>query len=118
MSDHPSITDPDKSLEPLQAAEPEFISVKIVYALPAKQYIKELTLNTGATVQEAIDLSALTNELEGLVVDPKMVGIFGNKVPVTQVLQDGDRVEIYRPLIADPKEVRRQRAIRQAQSDQ
>lgn len=118
MSDSPAKASAEKPLEQLHVDVVDSISVKVVFALPEKQYIKELTLNAGATVQEAIELSALTEELEGLIVDPKMVGIFGNKVPVSQVLQDGDRVEIYRPLIADPKEVRRQRAIRQAQSDQ
>jgi putative ubiquitin-RnfH superfamily antitoxin RatB of RatAB toxin-antitoxin module len=96
----------------------ELLSVKVVFALPEKQHVKSLTLRFGATVQDAIDKSAITDEIEGLTIDPKMVGIFGTKVPLTQVLQQGDRVEIYRPLIADPKEVRRERAIRQAQSDQ
>ena len=98
-------------------ADVELVSVTVVFALPEKQYVKALTLRCGATVQDAIDKSAISSEVEGLKVDAKMVGIFGSKVPLDQVLQQGDRVEIYRPLIADPKEVRRQRAIRQAQTD-
>ena len=117
MSDSASTNVSEENLEQVRVDTPESIVVKVVYALPSKQYIKELTLDAGATVQLAIELSALADELEGLVVDPKMVGIFGSKVPISQVLQDGDRVEIYRPLIADPKEVRRQRAIRQAKSE-
>lgn len=118
MSDSPQKVAPKNTPDQSHVDEGESISVKVVYALPDKQFIKELTLNTGATVQEAIELSALTDELEGLLIDPKMVGIFGSKVPMSQVLQESDRVEIYRPLTADPKEVRRQRAIRQAQSEQ
>ena len=94
------------------------ISIRVVFALPEKQYVKDLLLPSTATVQYAIDASALTDEIDGLMIDPKMVGIFGAKVPLDQVLQAGDRVEIYRPLIADPKEARRQRAVRQAQPDQ
>ena len=116
MSGAPVNAVSEADLEPA-AVNGDSISVKVVYALPEIQYVKDLKLAAGATVEEAIDLSALTDQLAGLQVDPKMVGIFGSKVPMSQVLQDGDRVEIYRPLIADPKEVRRQRAIRQAKSE-
>ncbi len=53
---------------------------------------------------------------DGFEVDLANVGIFGNKVSPEQVLRDGDRVEIYRPLLADPKEVRRQRALDQSKT--
>ena len=66
------------------------------------------------TVGEAIERSGLAAEFPDLVVDPRAVGIFGRKVPLDHVLQPGDRVEIYRPLIADPREARRQRASKPA----
>lgn len=92
------------------------ISVKVVFAVPDKQVIKEVEVAKGVTVRDVIAQSGIVDKVEGLVVDPKMVGIFGAKVSMDQCVEDGDRVEIYRPLIADPKEVRRQRAKRQAKA--
>lgn len=86
------------------------IRVEVVYALPETQSLVELRLSTPCTVAEAIERSGLRETFPGMTVDPAAVGIFGQKTPMNQELQDGDRVEIYRPLIADPKEVRRQRA--------
>jgi putative ubiquitin-RnfH superfamily antitoxin RatB of RatAB toxin-antitoxin module len=86
------------------------IRVEVAYATPGKQCIIELEVPAGCTVGEAIGRSGIDAVFPGLRVDPKAVGIFSRKVNMDQVLRDGDRVEIYRPLIADPKEVRRQRA--------
>ena len=93
------------------------MKVKVVAAMPQKQVVKDITLARGATVRDAIEQSGITRVFNGLVIDPEMVGIFGTKVSMDQQVQDGDRVEIYRPLIADPKETRRQRAIRQAEAN-
>lgn len=112
------IADVDAEVEAGASGDKGQITVRVVFALPEKQYVKDLSLTAGASVQDAIDASGLVDKIEGLVIDPKMVGIFGAKVPLDQALQAGDRVEIYRPLIADPKEARRQRAVRQAQPDQ
>jgi len=112
------IADVDAEVEAGASGDKGQITVRVVFALPEKQYVKDLSLTAGASVQDAIDASGLVDKIEDLVVDPKMVGIFGAKVPLVQVLKNGDRVEIYRPLIADPKEARRQRAVRQAQSDE
>lgn len=112
------IADVDAEVEAGASGDKGQITVRVVFALPEKQYVKDLSLTAGASVQDAIDASGLVDKIEGLVSDPKMVGIFGAKVPLDQALQAGDRVEIYRPLIADPKEARRQRAVRQAQPDQ
>lgn len=92
------------------------MSVKVVVAMPDKQVVKELGVLKGATVSDVIEQSGIVEKCKDLVVDPNMVGIFGVKVSMDQCVEDGDRVEIYRPLIADPKEVRRQRAIRQAKA--
>ena len=92
------------------------ISVKVVAAFQHKQVVRDITLEKGSKVQDAIEQSDIATAFDELMIDPKMVGVFGTKVSMQQELQDGDRVEIYRPLIADPKEVRRQRAVRQAKA--
>lgn len=86
------------------------ITVEVAYATPQRQVLKSLQLATGSTVRSAIKSSAILDDFPGLEVDPKRVGIFGRKVSLDHVLREGDRVEIYRPLIADPKEARRRRA--------
>ena len=90
----------------------ESINVEVAYALPEKQIIRAVNVDAGTTIGAAIVQSGIMMdfpELEFELEDAK-VGIFGKAVAMTTVLSDGDRVEIYRPLIADPKEVRRQRA--------
>jgi putative ubiquitin-RnfH superfamily antitoxin RatB of RatAB toxin-antitoxin module len=93
------------------------IHIEVVLAMPDQQELLALDIASGSTVAEAIEQSALIDSFDGVELDLSMVGIFGHKVSAEQVLRDGDRVEIYRPLIADPKEVRRQRAIKQAEID-
>ncbi len=90
------------------------ISVEVVFALPERQELVSLKLAQGSTVADAIERSGLAKCFDDFEVDPSRVGIFSRKVAPEQVLRDGDRVEIYRPLLADPKEVRRQRALLQA----
>ena len=92
------------------------ISVEVVLAMPGRQELVALEIAEGATLADAIAASGLPEIFEGFEVDPSMVGIFSEKASLDQVLRDGDRVEIYRPLIADPKEVRRQRARLQAKT--
>ena len=91
--------------------------VEVAYATPERQLLLSLKVMPGCTVAEAIDRSGVRDEFPGLVVDPAAVGIFSKKVPLSHVLRAGDRVEIYRPLIADPKEARRQRAAEKKQKD-
>ena len=86
------------------------IRVEVAYATPERQLVLPLDVPRGCTVGEAIERSAIREEFPGLAVNFDAVGIFGRKAPAGQVLQPGDRVEIYRPLIADPKEARRKRA--------
>jgi putative ubiquitin-RnfH superfamily antitoxin RatB of RatAB toxin-antitoxin module len=86
------------------------IWVEVAYALPERQKLLRLEVPAGATVAEAIEISGIRNDFEGLEIDPAAVGIFSRKVPMDRMLREGDRVEIYRPLIADPKEARRRRA--------
>lgn len=90
------------------------ITVEIVYALPEKQYLRSVTLEEGATVEQAIKASGLLSLRKDIDLSNNKVGIFSRPVKLGDAVQDGDRVEIYRPLIADPKEMRRQRAERSA----
>ena len=89
----------------------ETISVEVVYALAERQEVVRLKLHEGATVQQAIDASGLLQKHPELVPGKvNKVGVYAKLVKLDASLRDRDRVEIYRPLIADPKEVRRKRA--------
>ncbi|MGP1718430.1 MAG: RnfH family protein [Methylophilus sp.] len=86
------------------------ITVEVAYALPQKQVIISLTVQSGTTALQAILQSGLLLDFPELSVEHCKIGIFGKVVNRDAVLQALDRVEIYRPLIADPKQARRLRA--------
>jgi hypothetical protein len=86
------------------------INVEVAYALPEKQRILPVNVEAGTTIGGAIVQSGIMMEFPEMDLENSQVGIFGKLSKMETVLQDGDRVEIYRPLIADPKEVRRKRA--------
>ncbi|MCS6786112.1 MAG: RnfH family protein [Thiobacillaceae bacterium] len=87
------------------------IRVEVVYARPDRVKRVSLTLPEGATVQQAIEQSGILDEFPDIdLAGRNKVGVWNKLVKPDQVLRDQDRVEIYRPLIADPKEVRKQRA--------
>lgn len=90
------------------------IAVEVAYALPEKQYLRRVTLDEGATVEQAIIASGLLELRTDIDLSKNKTGIFSRPVKLHDVVHDGDRVEIYRPLIADPKELRRQRAEKSA----
>ena len=94
----------------------QLIQVEVVLAMPDRQELVALEVAAGTTLAEAITQSGLPSKFEGFELDLSRVGIFGKKASPEQVLVAGDRVEIYRALIADPKEVRRQRALIQAKT--
>lgn len=94
-------------------AENEGISVEVAYALPDKQHIVELTVAEGTTALETARQSGIAGIFPGLDVDASDMGIFGKSIkPASHVMQASERVEIYRPLIIDPKEARRERAAK------
>jgi len=93
-------------------SEQNNIRVEVAYALPDKQAIVEVDVAEGTSALEAARQSGIAAQFEGIDLDNAKLGIFGKSVSANQVLREGDRVEIYRPLIADPKEVRRERAAR------
>ena len=88
----------------------ESIRVEVVYALPARQEVIALSLPAGATLQEAVERSGLLAKYPEIDLKANKLGIYAKLSKPDTVLRDKDRVEIYRPLIADPKAVRKQRA--------
>ncbi|WP_410013964.1 RnfH family protein [Sodalis sp. C49] len=88
------------------------IRVEVVYALPERQYLRQLVLAAGSTLEQAIQASGLLAIRHDIDLDKNKVGIFSRPAKLSDRLNDGDRVEIYRPLLIDPKELRRQRAER------
>jgi len=91
------------------------IKVEVVYALPEKQYLLKVRLAQGSTVEQAIAASGILELRTDIDLAKNKVGVFSRPVKLIDTVNDGDRVEIYRPLIADPKELRRQRAEKAAQ---
>lgn len=89
------------------------VRVEVAYGLPERQALVTVELPVGATVGDAIAASRMAERFPGLEVDPARVGIFGRKASLDELLGDGDRVEIYRPLLVDPKETRRARGRQQ-----
>ncbi len=88
----------------------EKIQVEVVYALPNEQQLLKLEVPAGTTVSDAVRLSGIAEKFAGIDLEKGKFGIFGKLSKPDTVLREKDRVEIYRPLIADPKEVRRRRA--------
>ena len=86
---------------------PAKVTVDVVLARPERQILRSVQLPAGSTVEDALAASGLAGEAR-----PGHVGIYGRVVPAKTVVHDGDRVEIYRPLRADPKDLRRMRAAR------
>ncbi|WIO75658.1 RnfH family protein [Porticoccaceae bacterium LTM1] len=95
----------------------KLITVEVAYALPDKQKIIEMQVEEGTTARQAVLASGIDNHFPGIDLENARLGIFGQALGTKGLeaaeryqLQPRDRVEIYRPLIADPKEVRRKRA--------
>lgn len=91
-------------------ATSEFMTVEVAYATPEKQLILAVEVPVGATAAEAVRLSGIEEHFVGIDLEKDPLGVFGRKVKRDRVLQSGERVEIYRPLQADPKHVRRELA--------
>lgn len=89
------------------------LNIEITYALPHQYYLKHLQVEVGTTIQSAILQSGILQQYKDIDLRENKVGIFSRPAKLTDVLQEGDRIEIYRPLLADPKEIRRKRAEQQ-----
>jgi putative ubiquitin-RnfH superfamily antitoxin RatB of RatAB toxin-antitoxin module len=92
------------------------IEVELIYALPQAQIVQTLRVPAGATVAQAIEQSGILLRCPEITAQALPVGIFGKRVETKHVLREFDRIEIYRPLIADPKQARRARARRATKS--
>ena len=90
-------------------AEPR-ITVEVAHAGTERVWRRRVDLPAGSTAQQAVDASGLMQELPKSVLDPLQLGIYSRRIDANEVLRDGDRVEIYRPLQLDPMAARRRRA--------
>lgn len=91
-------------------ADPERIDVEVVYARPERQILVALQVPVGCTAEEAVARSGLRQQYPELAVELPPLAIFGRLTAASAVLSAGDRVELLRPLLADPKERRRAQA--------
>ncbi len=94
----------------------EKIVVEVVYAYPERYFLEKLTLENPITIQNVIVQSGVLEKYTEIDLRQNKVGIFSRLAKLTDMVENGDRIEIYRPLIADPKEIRRKRAAEQAQT--
>lgn len=88
------------------------LEVHVAYATATEEILRTLTVAQGTTIAQAIELSGLMAEIAGMDLATRPVGLYGKKRPLDTVLREQDRIEIYRPLLADPKDARRKRAER------
>ena len=92
------------------------IVVEVAYAYPDKAFLKKLYLDSHVSIQNVILQSGVLEKFTEIDLRENKVGIFSRPAKLTDLVENGDRIEIYRPLIADPKEIRRLRAEQQKKS--
>ena len=101
-------------------ADFDLIAVEVAYALPHKQKIIPLLVEPGTTALQAVERSRIVEHFPDIDMGNIKLGIFGEALgskSTSYILRSGDRVEIYRPLIVDPKDARRKRAAKSAAED-
>lgn len=98
MATHPSVVDPA-----------ETFAVQVCYASDAVQFLRALQVPAGTTIDQALALCGIAVEVPAVDLAAMQTGIYGKKKPRDTLLRPHDRVELYRPLIADPKNARRRR---------
>jgi len=89
---------------------PDEILVEVAYALPEEQVIISIEVPKKINIKQAIEKSGIQKKFPEIDLSKNKVGIFGKQTTLDRLLSDRDRIEIYRPLILDPKEMRRKRA--------
>ena len=94
------------------------INIEIAYALPDRYNLKSFKVDEGTMIQTAILQSGILQQFTEIDLRENKVGIYSRPAKLTDQLKDDDRIEIYRPLLADPKEIRRKRAAEQAKAAQ
>jgi hypothetical protein len=92
----------------------ELLHVQVCYASALREFYRDLTVEQGTTIEQAIAHSGVLEDIPGIDLAVQPVGLYGKKRPLDTVLREHDRIEIYRPLVADPKESRRRRADKKA----
>lgn len=86
------------------------LHIEVACALPHKQVVKALAVPAGCTARQAVELCGIAADFPGIDLASLKLGIYSKVVEDDHLLAEGDRVELYRPLLLDPKEARRQRA--------
>jgi hypothetical protein len=86
------------------------VRADVVYADTERQILLRVELPQGSTIKHAIDVSGIARMIPDGAVDPHRLGVFASKVAPDHIVHEGDRIEIYRPLLLDPMEARRRRA--------
>ena len=94
----------------VMSIESDMIHVEVVYALPEEQRVYTLVVNKDMSVEEIIKQSGVLEQYPEIDLAKNKVGVFSRNVKLDATVRDKDRIEIYRPLLADPKEIRRKRA--------
>lgn len=112
MSDTTTNTEipPEMSSDEMTSEIDTLIAIEVVYGVPDKQKILAITMKEHSTVEQAIIESGMMALFDDIDLAKNKVGIWNRAARLTDKLEEGDRIEIYRPLLADPKEVRKRRA--------
>lgn len=92
----------------------KLLQIQVCYATPAQEVLRELAVPEGTTIEQAIAQSGVLGDIPEIDLASQPVGLYGKKRTLDTVLRERDRIEIYRPLVADPKESRRKRADKKA----
>lgn len=88
----------------------KMITVEVAYAKPNEQCILKVTLAAGSTIAQAIEQSGINKKFPEIDLKKQKIGIFSKLKQLSDLIKEGDRIEIYRPLLIDPKEARRVKA--------
>ena len=88
------------------------ISIEVAFATPEKQAVAAVTVEADSTVEQAIGISGILNQFSEIDLQAMSVGVFGKVCQLDRVVDQGERVEIYRPLMQNPMDARRNRAVK------
>ena len=99
-AEYENLTEEEFTLMMAELGDPMMITVEVVYASKSKQYINEVQLARGASIEDGIVLSGILDKCEDIDLSVNKVGIHGLIKPLSEILSDGDRIEIYRPVTA------------------
>ncbi|WP_094752102.1 RnfH family protein [Psychromonas sp. CD1] len=95
----------------------EMIDIEVVYGLPHKQVLLTVSVPKGTSIEQCLHLSGITQHFPEIIINKAKVGIFSRIENLDYLVKTGDRIEIYRPLTADPKAMRKLRAAKMAKKE-